>query len=62
MTRREALALMLQALFPWLRTERGLAAAEEAAESLVALDYGAWETQAYWHLVRGYNMVWQRGG
>lgn len=67
--RRSFLVLMLQslllALFPWLRTEKGLAVAKQAAESLAPtlftdVNWGLWHHHAYWHMVRGYTMAWIR--
>jgi hypothetical protein len=64
MTRREVLVAMIQALllalFPWLRTERGLLVAGRAAETIVpvALDYGHWTQIACYQMVRDYHFRW----
>lgn len=67
MTRRESLVLMLQslllALFPWLRTERGLvavgAAVEEMVPEVIDLGYGWWVESAKLHMLRSYNLQWR---
>ena len=52
---------LLLALFPWLRTERGVQVVADGVEAMVPefVGSGWWADEAMRHLLRGYNLTWR---